>query len=209
MILVRQNSAGYRWYRPDGFREWLVSTTTALGYVFRFGGWAGFDPWSAAVLTARRRGKAVHRACEILANGHEIAESSLHPIVVPYVAQFRDFMAKTDFRATGTEIEVFSARYRYGGKLDLVGDWDGEAGLLDIKTGLDTWLAGFQTAAYEYAYRETTGDQTPRRRGTLLLSDKAPDKWKLRVCPDPSDFSVFLSALNIFRVAEARGKLTV
>lgn len=206
MTEVVETPEGYRYYLIEGRRE--VSVTTALGFVFRYGGWAGFDPTSATIVTARRRGTAVHKAASILARGKTIERDTLHPIIKPYVAQFTDFLVQTGFRATGSEIYVRSDRYNYAGRLDLVGDWPGdEGGILDVKTTEDVWLAGYQVAAYHEAYREMTGDKKPRKRGTLILSNGPPSKWKLRELPMASDLTVFLSALNCFHVAESAGRL--
>lgn len=207
---VIESQDGRRYYRaPDGRLD--PSVTTALGSVFRYGGWAGFDPQSPAVLTARRRGRAVHRACEILAKGGLIEPGSVHMTIAPYVEQFVNFKRQTGFRATASEMYVRSDIYRFAGRLDLVGEWPpyrvDSAGVLDIKTYLDVWLAELQVAAYEQGYRETTGDARPLDRGTLLLSNGPPDGWKLRRLEEPNGLTIFLSSLNCFRYADSKGRL--
>ncbi len=201
---VIEGEYGIRYYDQNGT---VPSVTSVLGWIFGYGGWAGFDPSSAAVITARRRGTAVHRACEILAKGGELRDSSVHPMIRPYVEQFRDFIDSTRFRAVASELRVVSKRYGYGGRIDLIGESGDGPMILDLKTTQDVWLAGYQLSAYKQALCETTAGHESRQRGTLILSEKAPDKWKLRAFDDSMDFQVFLSALNCFKVAMFAGRL--
>lgn len=200
---------GLRYYPMEDRR--LVSVTAALGWVFRYGAWVGYRPGDPAILTARRRGRAVHRACEILAKGATLDESTVHLKIRPYLDQFINFVERTGWRATAVEQTVRSLRYGYAGRLDQVGEWPPykreSGGLLDLKTTQDTWLAEYQVAAYDTAYRETTGDDRPRLRGTLILDGGKPDGWRLRELREPTGFSGFLSALNCLKLAEHHRKL--
>lgn len=195
---------GLRWYPIGG--KLYPSVTTALGWVFHYPGWARYDLNSPEMMFARKRGRAVHKACYWIALGRRLMESTVDPILEPYITQFRCFLLTSGFRTEVAEFRIFSRRFGYAGRGDLKGYFPGDPNrhLIDIKTGTSVmgWLAGFQTAAYLRADREESGDMTSTRRSILQLNGQKPHQWRLKGLNDPDDFTHFISALNIFKVAE-------
>lgn len=195
---------GFRWYPIDG-KEY-VSVTTALGWVFHYTGWAKFDMSSPFMLTALKRGRAVHKAAYWLSMGRRLKMETVDPIILPFVLQFEDFLKTTRFVAEAAEFRVYSEKYGYAGRGDIKGHFPGDPDrhFLDVKTGVgvEEWLAGYQIAAYLRADREMGGDLSCAKRSALHLNGKAPDKWRLRGLTEPDDLVHFLSALNCFKAAE-------
>lgn len=201
---VHETSDGMRWYVVEG--KYLPSVTTILGKIFNHPDWAHYDLTSPAVIYARNKGRAVHKACYWLAKGRRLNPSSIDPALESYIAQFENFLIETKFETAKAEFLAVSRRHGYAGRGDLWGQMPQDQGraarLVDIKTGvIQTDMAGWQTAAYLRAYREVRGlQQVPCKRSVLHLDGEKPDGWRLVALDDPDDWSVFLSALNCFRV---------
>lgn len=154
-----------------------------------------FDHIAPAVLNAAAaRGKKVHAATEDFDRAGIYDESF---DVAPYLDVWRDFLKETGFVATAMEKIVHSPKYGYVGTLDRFGVLFGKDALIDIKSFAPSpGPSGPQTAAYAQALHEDGGPD-PRRikRFALHLS---PTKYKLVPLTDKTDFSVFLSCLNIY-----------
>ena len=69
---------------------------------------------------AQKRGRAVHEAIEACAYGY-LDEAMLDPIVLPYLAAYRRFVAESGHEAIGAEIEVVHPEWHYVGHVDRVG----------------------------------------------------------------------------------------
>lgn len=209
MLDVHETPDGMRWYVVEG--RHLPSVTTVLGKIFNHPDWARYDLSSPAVIYARNKGRAVHKACYWLAKGRRLKPESIDPALEPYIAQFENFLLETEFETAEAEFLAVSQRHGYAGRGDLWGRMpDGKGGhLIDIKTGvIQTDMAGWQTAAYLRALREMKGlQQVPCKRSVLHLDGGKPDGWRLVALDNPDDWPVFLSALNCFKASEMRGML--
>jgi hypothetical protein len=98
----------------------------------------------------RERGSAVHAAIHYLNEG-DLDDSSLHAMIRPYVAAYRQFLADTGFVPKLWEHRIYDPVYNYAGTLDVTGTWkltDGNI-LLDFKTGQIEDHVALQLAAYE------------------------------------------------------------
>lgn len=149
-------------------------------------------------------GQAVHQLIHFDQKG-TLDEASLDPVLVPYLAMWRTFLATSGFMPVMSEQQVLSRRYGFAGTLDLFGTIRGEASLIDAKrTAAVPRTAGPQTAAYEIALREMYPDAVSHcasgpnggriNRYALHLM---PDRWQLVPFRDPNDARVFLSALTL------------
>jgi len=137
---------------------------------------------------ARVFGQHVHLATDLFDKG-ELDEEQLDASLIPYLNAYKSFLSETGFVVTHSEQLVYHARYRYAGRLDKRGTWKGTTWLLDIKSGLVPRTVGLQTSAYQMAC-----DDKPRRRLCLQLMR---NKYKLHKCDATTDWSHFLSALNL------------
>lgn len=151
---------------------------------------------------ARQRGEAVHYATELYDRG-ELDMASVPDSIMGYLnawARFRDETGFTPFE-DGIEAKVYSPTYRYAGTLDRAGTFErmkrirpSVPVLLDLKATY-TILAAVepQTAGYMQAWNETRTPKLQRRFAVHLKKDGA---YTLHECREPSDLSVFTSALT-------------
>ncbi len=163
----------------------LPSVTQALSVI------ESFDHVPPAVLErARIFGRYVHLAVDLFNRG-DLKETSLDPQLAPRLAQYKKFLFESKFAVTHTEQRVYSASLGFAGTLDIRGLLYGWPCLIDLKSGAVPRSVGPQTAAY----RECCEDKPPKRFALQL----ADDRYRLIPCREPSDFSNFLSALNVYR----------
>lgn len=168
---------------------------------------------------ARVLGDYVHKATALDDQGI-LDVDTLDPALVPYVEGWRKFRRDMRYTPILTEERVHSLKYGYAGTLDSLGYFDtnesGPFALIDKKR-VDTLYpsVGPQTAAYEKAI--DFGKLTNKSWGSLAVT--APGllvkryavqlfdtgKYKLTALNDPSDFSTFLSCLQIYNFKRRHG----
>lgn len=159
--------------------------------------YAGVDP--EVMANAAARGQAVHRLIELDGQG-QLDEAALDPMLRPYLAQWREFLAHSGFVPILQEHQVASRRYRYAGTLDLFGYLDDHLALIDAKSVAKLMRStGPQTAAYELALREwcpaILPEGVPVRRFALQLPKSG--RWQLHPLRDRADQRVFLAARTV------------
>jgi hypothetical protein len=171
------------------------SVTTILKSV---GLTADFSMVKPDVLEYKRRlGEEVHRVIELDLQD-DLAEYD--PVLEPYISAWRKFRDDLKIELIETETPIFSAKYGYAGKLDLLARFNGnEEGLFDFKTSVsvDIKSVGPQLKAYDNGYREWRGliDKKPYKCFAVQLMDDG--KYKLYSCTNSNDLNVFLYALQI------------
>lgn len=170
----------YRW------KERLVpSVTTVLRAIDNFD---RVDP--QLLEQARIFGSHVHAATDLL-DRDELDEEQLDLQLLPWVNAYKLFLSETGFAVTHSEQRVYNSRQRYAGTLDKRGLWKGTTWLLDLKSGAVPRSVGLQTAGYQHAL-----DEKPKRRLCLQLGR---NRYKLIRCEETSDWSYFVSYLNVYR----------
>ena len=147
-------------------------------------------------------GTAAHLACELSDLG-ELDEDSLDQNLRPMLDQWqaiRKIFVQPGFEVL-IEKRIYSALHRYAGTLDraYVNREKRSLAIVDLKTGAKTPSAGPQTAAYAKLVAEETGIKfrTVKRYTAHLLHGEK--HGKLAEYKSPTDWSVFLSALNIYQ----------
>ena len=140
---------------------------------------------------AASRGTDVHRAIEAgLVGGTREGE------ICPQADAVIEWLRCTGSTVVETERRIYSRRYRYSGTLDAIVEIDGRLVLLDWKTGGRYADHLMQTAAYQYAFEEETGQLIDRR---ILVSLK--DGLKPHPFPRSTyrrHLAGFLGALRLF-----------
>ena len=186
------------WYNG----ERVPSVTQLLAGLDNF---AGVDP--EVLEAARIRGIAVHAATQLDDEG-DLDMTTVDDIVRPYLYAWRQFRSDTGFTPYpgGQERIVYHQKYRYAGRLDVIGEMGGKRVLIDKKSGEQVPLsAGPQTAAYMEA------ENVERRpvdyiRARYVVQLRATGEYSLvRYKDDRGDLGCFLSHLNIYQWRQRNG----
>lgn len=158
-----------------------------------------FDGIPLEVLEAARlRGQHVHEACHLHTVGGLVWDS-MEDDVAAYVRGYLKFQAEAGFVTIASEVRVASLKYGFAGTLDLYGILKRGEAMVDMKsTAALPRTVGPQTAAYKQALEETTG-QKSKRRYCLHLKPETYKLVEVTEGPGLQDWTVFLSALNIYR----------
>lgn len=149
----------------------------------------------ATLKAAAQFGTHVHLACHLYDKG-VLDEPALDPHLAPYLAAWKLFLRDTGSTVIHSEVRVVHPKLRYAGTLDKILKLGRAINrrepkvLLDIKSGEVPRTVGPQCAAYEAAY-----STEPLPRYCLQLRGDAT--YRLTKLADPTDWSIFLSALNL------------
>jgi hypothetical protein len=148
---------------------------------------------------AAARGDAVHFACE-LHDRDDLAWETLEAELVPYVEAWIKFRQQTGFVPDKIEHRMFHPALRYAGTLDRTGTMGGKHVLIDLKAVVAVYpTTGPQLAAYEQLLKATEPDCPPLERFAVQL--KKDGNYKLHPYADRADYSVFVSALTLWKWA--------
>ena len=167
--------------------------TTVLNTLYDFSG----VPQDQLAFAADR-GRMVHLATQYIDEG-DFNFDYLDAQLKPYIDAYQQFLEDVRPQWSGIERLVHSEKYGYAGQLDRVGVLCGLKGepeaIVDIKAVVKlSPITALQTAAYEMADR-VEHRESARARYALQL--KKDGTYKLQKYDDPTDFSVFLSALSL------------
>lgn len=152
--------------------------------------------------TAWKLGTAVHLATEYEDKGI-LDPESIDPVVLPYLEQWRKFKADFDFELLSSEQKLYSKKYGYAGTLDrtccLRMARTSRRCVIDIKTGLKTDVCGIQLSAYLKLLEEHAGWN---KRDCMVAVFITPDKYEMKVFSGAQYFSLFISAMNLYKYKE-------
>lgn len=160
-----------------------------------------FSMVNPAVLEAARVfGHNVHLACH-LDDQDALEWESLDPALVPYVTAWRAFLKDSGAVVIASEQPIAHATLGYAGTPDRILAWGKRLVLPDIKsTAVVPLTVGPQTAGYAKAYQSTHGGREPERYCVQL---KANGTYSTHPRRASTDWSVFLSCLNVWRFRNA------
>jgi len=148
---------------------------------------------------ALERGRHVHKACALLdgwGDGSGLDWDTLDVAIRPYLEAYVSFKKLYQFEPGRIEERIMSHTYRYQGTPDRVNQKE----IWEIKCGPPRPVTGIQLAAYAKHFRRTLLRYSVHLHPTGKFT---VEKWK-----DPSDFSVFLAALNCWNWRIRNGCVT-
>jgi hypothetical protein len=143
---------------------------------------------------ARDTGKAIHLACNILAQGKSLDWNALDPSLLIPLQSFINWL--NDFKPSllWTENRLYSEVDNFAGTPDNFCEIRGKLSLIEIKTPITNLMVGPQTAAYEKLIRESEKVRAKIQRYELQIS-RAGDRYKFNPLNNYSDLPFFLSRL--------------
>jgi hypothetical protein len=149
----------------------------------------------AVLKAAAHFGTHVHLACDLFDKG-VLDEPALDPHLAPYLAAWKIFLRDTGAKVSASEVRVGHPKLKYAGTLDKDLAWikrgRSRRVQLDIKSGEVPRTVGPQTAAYAEAHPFKFDER-------YVLALKPDATYRLTKLADPTDWSIFLSALNLHR----------
>ncbi len=147
---------------------------------------------------ARKFGDHVHQAVHLFNIGTLDEDARSTRICAPYLQGWKAFLWRTRAEVLDSELRVVNRKCGYAGTLDSRVRFPGPAfHLVDVKSGVVPKTVGPQTAAYRDAFLEEHDSECSRIRYCVQLTGDGD--FKLHKLNDPTDFNLFLSALNVHK----------
>jgi CRISPR/Cas system-associated exonuclease Cas4 (RecB family) len=166
--------------------------------ILRSEGFIDFSMVPAEIMErAQIFGTALHKATELW-DKNDLDITTLSAPLIPYLEAWRKFIKDFNITIKPDEIErhLTSKKLGFQGTPDRFTVINGKITIVDLKSSTSMYPATeIQTAAYQILVEENTGLKVSQRWG-VQLTEKGT--YKIEPYKDPTDRSVFLSALNIY-----------
>jgi len=149
------------------------------------------------------KGTHVHLATQLY-DEDDLDETSLDPVIAPYLTAYKRFRKETQFTPRYIELRLYHPYYSYAGTIDRIGTIGLNVGLvlLDIKSGSPYPAVSLQCAAYAEMAR--VNDIAVRKAYALYL--KADGHYKLEEIKNMRQaLSVWLSCLTVYKWKKQEG----
>jgi len=166
---------------------------------------ANVDP--GRLQASAEKGTAIHHGTHLI-DMDTLDPDTVHPIIQPYLHNWRTFIDEQKFMVCESEKMLFSGLYRFAGTIDKIGYWNNKPAVLDIKTGAGIPMtAGPQLYAYEILAKEAGIYKANENiiRIALHLTADPYHPYTIKLFGDPVDRSVFLSCLQIHQYLQQKG----
>lgn len=177
-----------------------MATLPRVTEILRAVGLAKTYPDTPGMVYARERGRALHRAIELHAQGI-LDEQSVHPAIRPGFEAYLRFRESAPEPPWVTELALEHQALGYQGHLDSVGPVRGIPAVVDWKwSDGDLFAARYQLAAYGLLW--AANDTRPvERRYAVILGSGRPEIHDLT---DAYAETVFTAAVVVYRAREGR-----
>ena len=153
--------------------------------------------------TARWRGTAVHYACWY-DDQNDLNESTLDPVLRPYVDAYRKFKAETQFEPTAIEQGVYNEALGYAGTPDRIGKMGAIQCVIDLKSGASSKVTRYQTVAYAACL------PSPRKYVRMEVRLKPNGDFSLQVYEPKDygrDFARWSAIVEVFHLKKELGHI--
>lgn len=153
---------------------------------------------------ARQKGVAVHKMVELWAND-DLNVDTLPDWMRPALVQWLKFVDDTGLVVLASEKKVFHPLLSYAGTFDLRVTMRSRKGhgIVDIKRSFLAGAAiGLQTSAYAEAENANNKDRASKVQWRGALKLREDGSYRYQPFEDPSDFSIFTTALSHYRTGQ-------
>ena len=199
MLTLNEKKHEYRW---DGnivpsvtqiIGEWIKISFSAMS-AYHVNVFTGTAVSEAVFEEARESGKAIHRACNIIAQGKFIDMDKIDPSLIMPVTQFLSWINDYKPKIIFTEKSMYSEKDEFAGTLDIFCEIKRKLSLVELKTPIKNPMVGPQTAGYLKLLRESEKVRAGINRYELILP-RDGGQYKFNPLNNYSDLSFFLSRL--------------
>ena len=158
-----EQKSGLRFYKsPNG--KWLPSVTTVTGWSKRdfFKEWQQNPDNRRESKRCLKRGNQLHTLIEDYLNNTEDFWGDKDPVNVELFKQLQPELHRID-NIIAQEVPLWSERVGLAGRVDCIGEFDGELSIIDFKgstkTKKEEWIQNYfhQATAYAIMFQEKTG----------------------------------------------------
>lgn len=129
---------------------------------------------------AASRGSYLHKIVEDYVMNKEIDYRRLMPLTVELFRKIKKNLDESLTRVTAIEACLFSNKYRFAGRTDLIGYWNGILSIIDLKTSTkvkteeDILSYFLQCTAYAHAFHEMVDIEVPQIVVLIANQDDPP-----------------------------------
>ncbi len=149
---------------------------------------------------SKERGKTVHILAEKTMNNVSVDLKGYSDSIQGCLRAFKSWRQCRTIRDRKTEVFLYSRKYGYAGKTDLIGEIDNAVGVIDYKTSKDIYPENFlQVSAYLTAFEELTSI-IPSFGGVLRLGKTGEYEYcEFSYESAKEFFHYFLAALELWK----------
>ncbi|HAD22310.1 MAG TPA: exonuclease [Opitutae bacterium] len=177
-----------RYYLGENNKK-LPSVTTVTGWAKKqfFAKWRAKNPKEAKRVT--RRGNKLHSVIEDYLNNKKLVLSEIPPLECDLFLQLKPELDKID-NIVALEVPLYSSKIGLAGRVDCVGEYDGELCVIDFKGStrdkekkhIENYM--LQATAYCLLWEDMTGEKIDKFKilvscetGSTQVFGGSPSKW--------------------------------
>jgi hypothetical protein len=153
-----------------------------------------YQAYDAHIVRAAQRGTAVHLACQLDDEG-DLEETSVDPVVLPYLSAWRAFRAESGWVTESAEIQIANPVHWYAGTIDRIGRRNGKRTILDIKTSA---LASPRWRIQLAAYTGLRSDLIECERLVVQIADNG--RYTLIPYTERADWQDWLAIRRVYQL---------
>jgi hypothetical protein len=142
---------------------------------------------------SRDRGTMAHLACQLHDEG-DLDESTLDPVIVPYLEGWKKFREQSGFVPNVIEKSLYSPLLDFAGTPDRYGKMNGNSVIAEIKTGGISFVTGIQLAAQDFLFQHAMDLHADKRLAVQLTKE---GNYKLTQYNDQQDYADWLGCLTV------------
>src|SRR3972149_387514 len=174
--------------------EWIRVQFSSMS-VYYVNVFTGKSISESVMLEAADKGRAIHKAANMLAEGKSVDMDMIDPSIIMPVTQFMNWLSDFKPKIIFTEKLMYSEKDRFAGTLDIFCEIKNKLSLVEIKTPIINLMVGAQTAGYEKLLRESSEKIRASIRRYELMLPRNGGIYDFNPLTDYGDLSFFENRL--------------